>query len=97
VFYLSWPQLQSLQSFPPKYLGLHVCITTPGPRDECSIFFVEDVGVRFCRIKTMPHVERKDLLVFLGGAKPWGRERESLVSDYLRSPNGTGRHAWLVE
>jgi hypothetical protein len=34
---------------------------------------------------------------FVGGAKPWGRERESLLSDYLSSTDGTGRHAWLVE
>jgi hypothetical protein len=33
---------------------------------------------------------------FIGGAEPWGRERV-LVSDYLRSPDGTGQHAWLVE
>jgi hypothetical protein len=34
---------------------------------------------------------------FIGGSEPWGRERESLVSDYLQSPDETGRHAWLVE
>jgi hypothetical protein len=42
-----------------------------------------------------PHVQGaaawlKRVVGFVGEAKPWGRERESLLSDYLSSTDGTG-------
>jgi hypothetical protein len=72
----------------------------PRPEHLVNLSQVSAPGVKYCRIKTTPRVERKDLLDpdcmvapplpgqgaaawlewvvgFIGGAKPWGRERVS--------------------
>jgi hypothetical protein len=75
--------------------------SSPGLEHPVNLSRVLAPDVRYCQIKTMPCVEKKDLLepdhsaasppppdqeavawlkwvvCFIGGAKPWGRERVS--------------------